>query len=39
MRLAVTNQKVSPPLFEAMLAMGRHRVLTQLGEALAILKG
>ena len=39
MRLAVTNQKVSPPLFEAMLAMGRHRVLTQLDEALVILNG
>lgn len=39
MRLAVTNQKVSPPLFEAMLALGRHRVLTHLDEALAILNG
>lgn len=37
MRLAVTNQKVSPPLFEAMLAMGRQRVLARLDEAQAIL--
>jgi glutamyl-tRNA synthetase len=37
MRLAVTGQKVSPPLFESMLAMGRQRVLTRLGETLAIL--
>jgi glutamyl-tRNA synthetase len=39
MRLAVTNQKVSPPLFEAMLAMGRERVLARLEEAIAILNG
>ncbi len=37
MRLAVTNQKVSPPLFESMLAMGRERVLARLDEAIAIL--
>lgn len=37
MRLAVTGQKVSPPLFESMLAMGRERVLAKLDEALAIL--
>ena len=37
MRLTVTGQKVSPPLFESMLAMGRERVVTRLGEALAIL--
>jgi glutamyl-tRNA synthetase len=37
MRLAVTNQKVSPPLFESMMAMGRERVLARLDEAIAIL--
>ncbi|HSG17081.1 MAG TPA: glutamate--tRNA ligase [Anaerolineae bacterium] len=37
MRLAVTGQKVSPPLYESMLAMGRDRVQRRLGEALAIL--
>ena len=36
-RLAVTGQKVSPPLFESMLAMGRARVLARLDETLAIL--
>ena len=39
MRLAVTNQKISPPLYEAMLAMGRDRVLAKLDEALIILNG
>ncbi len=39
MRLAVTNQDVSPPLFESMLALGRERVLARLEEALAILNG
>ena len=37
MRLAITNQKVSPPLYESMLAMGRDRVLAKLDEALEIL--
>jgi hypothetical protein len=37
MRLAVTGQKVSPPLFESMLAMGRERVVAQLEEARTIL--
>ncbi len=37
MRLAVTGQKVSPPLFESMLAMGRERVVGRLAEARAIL--
>jgi glutamyl-tRNA synthetase len=37
MRLAVTGQKVSPPLFESMLAMGRERVVRRLEEARAIL--
>jgi glutamyl-tRNA synthetase len=39
MRLAVTGQKVSPPLFESMLAMGRQRVVERLKEAQAILNG
>jgi glutamyl-tRNA synthetase len=37
MRLAVTNQKVSPPLFESMMAMGRERVLGKLDEAILVL--
>jgi len=37
MRLAVTGQQVSPPLFESMLAMGRDRVLARLKEVNAIL--
>jgi len=37
MRLAITGQKVSPPLFESMQAMGRERVLKRLDEALDIL--
>ena len=37
MRLAITGQKVSPPLFESMQAMGRERVLSRLDEALQIL--
>jgi hypothetical protein len=36
MRLAVTQQKVSPPLFESMLALGRERVLGRLNDALAL---
>lgn len=37
MRLGVTGQKVSPPLFESMLALGRERVLARLEEIIAIL--
>ena len=37
LRLAVTGQKVSPPLYESMLAMGRERVVRRLGQALTIL--
>jgi glutamyl-tRNA synthetase len=37
MRLAVTGQKVSPPLYESMLAMGRERVLARIDQALQIL--
>ena len=34
MRLAVTGQQVSPPLFESMLALGRERTLARLNEIL-----
>jgi glutamyl-tRNA synthetase len=37
MRYAVTGQKVSPPLFESMLAMGREEVLARLDHALEVL--
>ncbi|MGH2536177.1 MAG: glutamate--tRNA ligase [Candidatus Promineifilaceae bacterium] len=37
LRLAVTGQSVSPPLFESMLALGRGRSLAQLDAALAVL--
>ncbi len=37
MRLTVTDQKVSPPLFESMLVMGRERVLDRLDQAMQIL--
>jgi glutamyl-tRNA synthetase len=36
MRLAVTGQKVSPPLFESMLALGRERTLARLNEIVAL---
>jgi glutamyl-tRNA synthetase len=35
-RLAITAQKVSPPLFESMIAMGRERTLARLDEVLAL---
>ncbi len=38
MRLAVTGQNVSPPLFESMLAMGRERVLKRLEDVLDLFK-
>ncbi len=37
MRLAITGQKVSPPLFESMLALGRARVLARMDKIVAIL--
>ena len=37
MRYAVTGQKVSPPLFESMLAMGRQEVLVRLDHAVEVL--
>ena len=36
MRRAVTGQKVSPPLFESMLALGRERTLARLDEVVAL---
>ncbi|MFN2248499.1 MAG: glutamate--tRNA ligase [Candidatus Promineifilaceae bacterium] len=36
MRLAVTGQKVSPPLFESMLALGRECTLARLNEIVAL---
>jgi glutamyl-tRNA synthetase len=39
MRLAMTGQKVSPPLYESILAMGHQRSLEKLDEALTILDG
>jgi glutamyl-tRNA synthetase len=38
LRLAVTGQPVSPPLYESMVALGRERVLQRLDEAVAILQ-
>ncbi len=37
MRLAITGQTVSPPLFESMLALGRDRVIKRLENTLVIL--
>jgi glutamyl-tRNA synthetase len=37
MRLAVTRQQVSPPLFESMVALGRERTLARLDEAISVL--
>ncbi|MFW6184316.1 MAG: hypothetical protein ACOC8X_11010, partial [Chloroflexota bacterium] len=37
MRLAVTRQKVSPPLFESMLALGRERTAQRLEQAVRLL--
>lgn len=36
LRLAVTRQKVSPPLFESMIVLGRERVLSRLEMALSL---
>lgn len=38
MRLVVTGQKVSPPLFESMVAMGRERVVRRLAAAVSALE-
>ena len=37
LRLAVTGQKVSPPLYESMLALGRSRTLSRLQRAIDVL--
>ena len=39
LRVAVTGQKVSPPLFESMEIIGRAKVLERLQKAVAILDG
>ena len=36
MRLAITGQQVSPPLFESMVALGRERTLARLNEILKL---
>jgi glutamyl-tRNA synthetase len=36
MRFAVTGQKVSPPLFESVLALGRDRVVQRLDQILSL---
>lgn len=36
LRLAITGQKVSPPVFECMIALGRERTLARLDELLAL---
>jgi glutamyl-tRNA synthetase len=38
LRVAVTGQKVSPPLFESMEIMGRDRVLAQVRQAIRLLE-
>lgn len=38
LRVAVTGQKVSPPLFESMEIIGREKVLTRLQNAIGILE-
>jgi glutamyl-tRNA synthetase len=39
LRLAVTGQRVSPPLFESMEVIGRDKVLQRLQNAITILEG
>lgn len=36
-RLAITGQKVSPPLFESVIALGRERTLARLEKSVAVL--
>ena len=38
LRVAVTGQKVSPPLFESLEVIGRDKVLQRLGKAIELLK-
>jgi glutamyl-tRNA synthetase len=37
-RVAVTGQKVSPPLFESMEVLGKEKVLERLQKAIEILE-
>ena len=39
LRVAVTGQTVSPPLFESMEIVGKDKVLVRLKKAIAMLKG
>lgn len=39
MRLVVTGQQISPPLFESMVALGRERTVARLDAAIATLQG
>ncbi len=39
LRVAVTGQKVSPPLFESMEIIGKDKVLQRLQKAIEILEG
>jgi glutamyl-tRNA synthetase len=39
LRVAVTGQKVSPPLFESMEIIGREKVLERVEKAVAVLEG
>ena len=39
LRVAVTGQKVSPPLFESMAIVGKQKVLERIQEAIEILEG
>jgi glutamyl-tRNA synthetase len=38
LRVAVTGQKVSPPLFESMEIIGREKVLERLKKAVEVLE-
>ena len=38
LRVAVTGQKISPPLFESMEVIGREKVLKRLGRAIELLE-
>ena len=38
MRVAVTGQKVSPPLFESMEIIGKEKVLQRLRKAIELLE-
>jgi len=38
LRVAVTGQKVSPPLFESMEIIGKHKVLERLQKAIGVLE-